>query len=111
MRSIIYSITFSGYCGKKLFNLINKLKKITLKVYLSSLPQKKTKFTMIKSPHNFNKSREHFETIVVKKLVYFISNYKFNLKFFKYLKSISWSLFGSNVKLVILKKKTFYFNF
>ena len=81
MIKFIYFVKFNGYCGKKMFNIICKLKKIFSKVHLLNLPKKKTKFTMIKSPHNFNKSREHFETIVFKGVIY-LSN------FYSYLKNI-----------------------
>ena len=62
MKSIYY-LTFYSYCGKSLDFLIGLFKKLFTKCKIIQLPKKKSKFFVIKSPHVFNKSKEHFENI------------------------------------------------
>ena len=107
MKSVYY-LTFYSYCGKSLDNIINAFKKIFQKIKIVQLPKKKSKFVVIKSPHVFNKSREHFETIVFKKLVCIVLNTKNKNIFNNLLKGIYWSMFGLSLKKVKLSKKCYY---
>lgn len=54
--------------------LTNLLKKVKLKYSLISLPKKKKKITLLKSPHVHKKAREQFELKLYKKTL-FIDNY------------------------------------
>jgi hypothetical protein len=108
MKSVYY-LTFYSYCGKNLDYLIKMLSKLFV-FSVSQLPKKKKKFVVIKSPHVFNKSREHFETIVFKKLIFIIFD-KFDdkKKLFKLVfKGFFWSIFGVSVKKTKLSKNCFY---
>ncbi len=101
----IYSITLNGYCSKSLNSLIQVIKNFflnnTKKISIINLPKVIKKTTVIKSPHIFNKSREHFESITYKKLIiFYIDNSVDNLLINNFLKGIYWSIFG-----VTLKKK------
>ena len=107
MKSVYY-LTFYSYCGKNLDLLIKMFIKLFNNISIIQLPKKKTKFAVLKSPHVFNKSWEHFETIVFKKLIFLVldNNNKTLLK--KVLKGIYWSMFGISLKKVKVSKGCFY---
>jgi ribosomal protein S10 len=108
MKSVYY-LTFYSYCGKNLDYLIKMLSKL-FSISVSQLPKKKKKFVVIKSPHVFNKSKEHFETIVFKKLVLIVFD-KYSdqrILFEKILKGFFWSVFGLSIKKTKLSKNCFY---
>lgn len=107
MKSVYY-LTFYSYCGKSLDFLISIFKKLFIKFSIIQLPKKKSKFVVIKSPHVFNKSREHFETIIFKKLFFIVlDNNKKNI-FNKIFKGIYWSIFGVSLKKIKISKNCFY---
>ena len=104
----IYYLTFYSYCGKSLDFLISLFNKLFTKFNVIQLPKKKSKFVVIKSPHVFNKSREHFETIIFKKLVLVVlDSNKYNI-FNNILKGIYWSMFGVSLKKTKISKNCFY---
>lgn len=107
MKSVYY-LTFYSYCGKSLDFLINMFKIFFSNVSIVQLPKKKTKFVVIKSPHVFNKSREHFETIVFKKLIFLTLKNKKQLFLQNILKGIYWSMFGVSLKKTKISKNCFY---
>lgn len=104
----VYYLTFYSYCGKSLDFLINMFKKLFIKFGIVQLPKKKSKFVVIKSPHVFNKSREHFETIILKKLFFIILDGSKKIIFNKILKGIYWSMFGISLKKTKISKSCFY---
>ena len=104
----IYYLTFYSYCGKSLDFLIKMFKKLFTNFNIVQLPKKKSKFVVIKSPHVFNKSREHFETIVFKKLILVSLDNKKNIFFNNLLKGIYWSMFGVSLKKTKRSKNCFY---
>jgi len=86
----VYFITFTGYVGKTLENIIKLFKKYHSLYYLIALlPTKTKKLTILKSPHIFKKSREQFETKVSKRLMILGINVTQHLTFNKPLSGIS----------------------
>lgn len=86
---ILYNLQFTGYCGKSLENNIKILKKIYKNLNFISLPKKKKNIVVLKSPHIYKKSREHFESVIHKKLlIIYIKTKKYKI-FEKILKCIS----------------------
>jgi hypothetical protein len=104
----VYYLTFYGYCGKNLDFLIFLFKKVFRIFGTVQLPKKKSKFVVIKSPHNFNKSREHFETIIFKKLFLIILDRSKSIIFNNLLCGIYWSMFGVSLKKIKILKNCFY---
>ena len=104
----VYYLTFYSYCGKSLDFLINLFKKLFIKFNVIQLPKKKSKFVVIKSPHIFNKSREHFETTIFKKLILIVLDRHKNGMFMSLLKGIYWSMFGVSLKKTKISKNCFY---
>ena len=103
----IYYLTFYNYCGKSLDLLINIFKKLHFNISIVQLPKRKTKIAVIKSPHVFNKSREHFESIIYKKLICFSTTFDENF-IEKVLQGIYWSIFGISLKKKKISKNFFY---
>lgn len=105
---VVYYLTYYSFCGKSLDLLIN-IKSRLFNFCVLQLPKRKKKIVVIKSPHVFNKSREHFETIIFKKLVLVILDNDYSKFFFeRFIKGFFWSMFGVSVKKVRLVKKCFY---
>jgi hypothetical protein len=104
----VYYLTFYSYSGKFLELLIKIFKSLFFNVSIIQLPRQQSKVVVIKSPHVFNKSREHFETIVSKKLVYLPLHKNKEVLFHKVLKGIYWSMFGISVKKIKFCKKRIY---
>ena len=104
----VYYLTFYSYSGKFLESLIQTFKSVFLYVSIIQLPSPQKKFTIIKSPHVFNKSREQFETIVSKKLVYFVLKNSDIALFNNIIKGIYWSMFGASVKKIKIYKNRSY---
>lgn len=106
---VVYYLTFYSYCGKNLDFLLGLLKKLFIECKIIQLPKKKSKFVVIKSPHVFNKAREHFETIYLKKLIYLVLDYKKKDLLNSILKGIYWSVFGVSLKKKKISKNCFYY--
>ena len=75
---------------------------------LFNYQKKKSKFVVIKSPHVFNKSREHFETIIFKKLILIVLDHSKANMFTNILKGIYWSMCGVSLKKTKISKNCFY---
>ena len=73
------------------------------------LPLKKTKFTVLRSPHVFKKSREHFERIVSKISFYIDIPKNNNIMFSRLFKFFAWSYLGFSIKKIKVSKHSFYF--
>lgn len=86
---ILYSLQFTGYCGKSLEYIIKIFKKIYKNLNVISLPIKKKKIIVLKSPHIYKKSREHFETFIHKKLLILFIKVQKDFLFKKILKCFS----------------------
>ena len=86
----VYFITFTGYVGKTLDNMVKLfMKYYNLYCVIVLLPIKLKKLTILKSPHIFKKSREQFETKISKRLLILkINDFRF-LLFDKLLSGIS----------------------
>lgn len=73
-----------------------------------SLPIKISKFAVLKSPHVFKKSREHFEKIQSKIVCYINVNKEQNLYFNRFFAMFAWSYLGIGIKKTCFQKKHFY---
>lgn len=104
----VYSLIFTGYCGKSL----ERICKVFLKKYNSTgiihLPKNNQKFIVIKSPHVYKKSREQFESVIYKKMINIYINNSEDTLFSNILKGVSWSVFGISIKKVKIYKNSFY---
>lgn len=74
-----------------------------------SLPVKKTKLTLLKSPHIFSKAKETFEKISYKVTFFCLLRMKFLRKLHRLVSAIGWSLLGIKVKKQVMKKIVVYF--
>ena len=94
----VYFITFTGYIGKILDNIIKLFTKYNSLYCFVLLPVKIKKLTILKSPHIFKKSREQFETRISKRLMILKINDSELSTFNKLLSGISWSIFNVSIK-------------
>ena len=70
-----YSLVFSSSNLSLLQKVKKKMKKLNITHSWVSLPKKKKRFTLLRSPHVNSKSKEHFEIITYKRLARFDGKY------------------------------------
>jgi ribosomal protein S10 len=105
---IVYYLTFTGYCGKSLEKLADIFAKNYKNTSFINLPITKKKFTVLKSPHIYKKSREQFESFINKKVIVLYLNYKQDFLTSKIFKGVAWSFLGVSFKKTKITKNCFY---
>lgn len=106
---VSFFLFFSAFSSNSIYCLEKFLKPFLGCKSFASLPTKCRLHVVIKSPHNFNKSREHFETKISKKVIKItVPNFKSNL-FINYITGLSWSFFGISLDKRQCIKNTLFF--
>ena len=79
-----------------------------LSIKILKMPKCIKKYAVLKSPHIYKKSMEHFESRYSKVVFFLCLPLEKESVFFKKFKTISWSFLGVSVKHTRIEKQCFY---